>query len=70
MIKWKKLDRSMVQTSPLTETPNIISIVNLLWSIVLVGTLLGVLPSQSVDTVAAALVTSPPCQLMHWIYSC
>ena len=36
----KKLDRSIIQTSPLPETLKIISIATHLWCIVLVGTLL------------------------------
>ena len=46
-----------------------ISIANVLWRIVLVGTLLKSSESFLVDTAAAALVTSPSCQLVHWIYS-
>ena len=59
----------MIQTSALTWTLYIIYIANVLWRIVLVGTLLKSSESFLVDTAAAALVTSPSCQLVHWIYS-
>ena len=61
----------MIQTSPLSETPNIISIANLLWGLVLYGhSAVSAAESVAMTHVVTALVTSPSFQLMHWLYTC